>query len=292
MPRTFLERLNAGETLVSDGATGTNLQARGLAHGKPTELWLLEEPEQIKKLHREFIDAGSDIILTNTFGASSVRLGSEGLGERAVELNTLAARLGRQAANGTDVLVGGSIGPTGQLLKPLGPLDPDEAYESFAAQARALTEAGVDLLVVETQFDIAEATRAVQAARSVSSLPLVISFSYDRGTRTMMGVKPAQMVREFSGMGVTALGVNCGRSLEDNLQVLKELKEASTLPLWFKPNAGLPKLDSNDRAIFDVTPQAMGERATEAISIGARILGGCCGTSPEHLRQIARAVKG
>lgn len=292
MAKSFLERLKAGDTLVADGATGTNLQARGLAHGKPTELWLLEEPEQIKKLHRDFIDAGADIILTNTFGASSVRLGAEGLGERAVELNTLAARLARQAAEGTDVLIGGSIGPTGQLLKPLGPLEPDEAFASFAMQARALAEAGVDLLVVETQFDIGEATAAVKAVRSVCSLPLVVSFSYDRGTRTMMGVKPAQMAREFTAMDVTALGVNCGRSLEDNLQVLRDLKDSSSLPLWFKPNAGMPKLDANDRAVFDVTPQDMGSRAAEAITIGARILGGCCGTSPDHLRQIAHAVKG
>jgi 5-methyltetrahydrofolate--homocysteine methyltransferase len=291
MAKTFAERLKAGEILVADGATGTNLQARGLPRGKPTEFWLMEQPEQVKQLHRDFIAAGSNIILTNTFGGSSIRLGVDGMAERAVELNMLAARLARQAAEGTDTLVAGSIGPTGQLIKPLGPLETETAFQSFAEQAKALAEGGVDLLVIETQFDIGEATQAVKAAHSVCSLPLVVSFSYDRGTRTMMGVRAAQMAREFGALDVSVLGVNCGRSLEDNLQVLKELKEATSLPLWFKPNAGLPKLDENDNAKYDLTPEEMGLKVREGIAGGAQVVGGCCGTSPEHLRQIARSAR-
>ncbi|MEM5773952.1 MAG: homocysteine S-methyltransferase family protein, partial [Anaerolineaceae bacterium] len=198
--KSFLERIQTGQALVSDGATGTNLQQRGLAAGKSGEYWVMENPDEIVRLHREFVAAGSDVILSCTFGASSIMLAKEGWAERAVEVNQRAVELARKAVEGTDVLVGGSIGPTGQMLKPLGTLEEEDCYNSFLQQARALAEAGVDLLVVETQFDLGEAALAVKAARAAAPvLPLVCSFSYDRGKRTMMGVKPAQMADAFNG---------------------------------------------------------------------------------------------
>jgi 5-methyltetrahydrofolate--homocysteine methyltransferase len=285
-----MERIKSGQVLVADGATGTNLQQRGLTAGKPGEVWVFERPEEILCLHRDFIAAGADIILTCTFGGTSIRLAQEGLGERAAELNQRAAALAREAVQGTAVLVAGSIGPTGQMLKPLGSMEEQACYDAYEAQARTLAEAGVDLLLIETQYDLTEASLAVRAARAVSDLPLVCSFSYDRGTRTMMGVKPVQMAKTFAE-SVDLLGINCGKSLEDNLTALKELRSATSLPIWFKPNAGLPRVDAEGRTIFDVTPEAMGARVPDWLAAGANVVGGCCGSSPEHVKEISRAAK-
>jgi 5-methyltetrahydrofolate--homocysteine methyltransferase len=287
---TFLERIRSGEILVSDGATGTNLQQRGLAAGRPGELWVIERPGEISRLHKDFIAAGSDIILTCTFGGTSIRLAQDGWGERAVDINQRAAALAREASEGTDVLVAGSIGPTGQMLKPLGTLEEEDCYLAFEEQAKALADAGVDLLVVETQYDLTEAGLAVKAARTVTDLPLVCSFSYDRGTRTMMGVKPAQMAKAFAA-DADVLGINCGKSLEDNLNALKELRKATDLPIWFKPNAGLPQVDAEGHSTFDVTPKQMGALVSSWIEAGANVVGGCCGSSPEHVAQIAKTAK-
>ena len=296
----FTTRMNAGKVLVSDGATGTNLQMRGLPRGATAELWVLEQPEEIMRLEREFIEAGADLILTCTFGGTTPRLEHYGLAERAAEINRKAVDLARRAAAGTQVLVAGSIGPTGKLLKPLGPLDEAGAVAAFASQAGWLADAGVDFLVIETQFDLGEAKAAIQGVRSVTDLPVVCSFSYDRGVRTMMGVKPAQAGRELADLGVDMLGINCGRSLEENLANLKELKAAElapettpgvSLPLWFKPNAGMPRLDEHGDPTYDVTPETMGQLAAQWVTACAQVVGGCCGTSPEHLRQIVLAVK-
>ena len=285
--------------LILDGATGTNLQKRGLPRGASSEAWLFDNPAEIIRLHRTFVEAGSDIILTNTFGGSPLRLKESGLEGKVVEANRTAVELARQAIElarqaigDRAVYVAGSIGPSGGLLKPYGPLEEDAVYTSFAAQAEALSQAGADLLVVETQFDLKEAGLAVKAARSVSDLPIVCSFSYDRGTRTMMGVSPSKMAQEIVPLGVVALGINCGRSLEDNLKALQELKAASDLPIWFKPNAGLPVLDQAGEAAYSVSPAEMGAQARQWLAAGAGFIGGCCGTSPEHLAEIARTVKG
>ena len=289
--KTFVERLQAGEILVSDGATGTNLQKRGLPSGVTAEQWVIEKPNQIERLYQDFIQAGSDIILTCTFGGSPIRLEHAGMTGKVGEVNRRAVELAHKVAEGTDVLIAGSIGPSGQMLKPLGLLEVEDAIASFAEQAKALEEGGVDFLVIETQFDIAEATAAIQGAQSATSLPIVCSFSYDRGTRTMMGVKPIQMAKAIAPLGVVALGVNCGRSLEDNLAVLQELKQNTDLPIWFKPNAGMPELDENNNPTYSVDPVSMGANVQKWIEAGARIIGGCCGNSPEHVQAIAKAVK-
>lgn len=288
--KPFLERINEKTIMVLDGATGTNLQARGLTRGVPAEVWVLEKPEKILELEKEFVSSGADIILTCTFGASQIRLDHTGLKGKMAEVNRKAVELAKKAVEGTDTLVAGSIGPIGQLLKPLGPLDAGEATASFADQTRILTEAGVDLLVIETQFDIGEAKAALEGARSVSQLPIVCSFSFDRGTRTMMGVKPTQVGEVFSSLGVVALGINCGRSLNDNQNALIELRSATNLPIWFKPNAGLPQLDPSGNPTYDMTPEMMAARVKDWVQAGARLVGGCCGTSPEHINAIMQAV--
>ncbi len=287
---TFLETLRSGQILVADGATGANYQARGLERGRAPEQWLFEAPEQVVQLHRDFIEAGSNLILTNTFGATGLRLAHAGLAERAAEVNQRAVQLARQAAEGTRVFVAGSIGPTGQLLEPYGELPAEQAVAAFAEQARALAEAGVDLLVIETQFDLGEAKAAIEGARSVTALPIVCSFSYDMGTHTMMGLQPTQVAQELTELNVDVIGINCGRSLDENLAGLKAMRAVTGKPLWMKPNAGLPRMTDDDVAIYDITPERMGAHAAQWIEAGAQIVGGCCGTSPAHLREIARAA--
>ena len=288
---TFLDSLRAGNKLVADGATGTNLFARGLPQGVTAENWVLDQPEQIIRLHHDFIAAGADLILTSTFGATSLRLAGTSLADRVGEVNRRAVELARQAIGDAPVWVGGSLGPVGALLKPYGPLEPDAVTAAYAEQAGALTAAGVDLLVIETQFDLGEAKAAIQGVRSVSSLPLVCSFSYDRGRRTMMGLSPAQAARQVGELGIDVIGINCGRSLDENLQNLSELRQATNLPIWFKPNAGLPQVDAEGNTFYTVTPAEMGALVPAWLQAGAQVVGGCCGTSPEHLAHIARAAK-
>jgi 5-methyltetrahydrofolate--homocysteine methyltransferase len=289
----FLNRLNEGEVLVSDGATGTNLQEKGLPVGSAAEIWVLENPEAIQALNRTFIDAGSDILLTCTFGGTKLRLSASNLEGQFEEINRKAIEITRQAAQGQDVLVAGSIGPLGHMLAPLGTVSVEEAEENFREQARLLIEGGVDLVVIETQFDINEALAAVRGVRAVDSdVPLVCSFSYDRGTRTMMGVKPEDMAAQIGELPVEVLGVNCGRSLSENLEALKQLRAATEKPIWFKPNAGLPETDEEGNATYSVTPPEMGALVPAWMEAGAQIVGGCCGTSPAHLSAIASAVRG
>jgi 5-methyltetrahydrofolate--homocysteine methyltransferase len=189
------------------------------------------------------------------------------------------------------VLVGGSIGPLGQILKPYGPMSPEDANTAFVEQARALAEGGVDLLVIETHFAFEEANAAFAAARSVTDLPIVVSFSYDRGVRTMMGAKPADVVKRYKDMGAAIVGANCGTTLENMESIIREYASAEPgFPLWAKPNAGMPRLE-NGHTVYDVTPDGMATFARRYVELGARVVGGCCGSTPEHVAAIARAVK-
>ena len=289
----FGEQLAAGKVFVTDGATGTNLQRMGLPVGASAEIWVLENPGAIANLARSFVDAGSDIILTCTFGGTRLRLEASGLADRFEEVNRKAVEIALAATEGTDVLVAGSIGPTGYMLAPLGTLKAEDAEADFQAQAKLLVEAGVDLLVIETQFDLDEAAAAIRGARAVNAeIPLICSFSYDRGTRTMMGVKPEDMAAAIGDLAVDVLGINCGRSLDENLQALGQLRQATDKPIWFKPNAGMPEMDEDGKPTYSVSPAEMGALVPAWLEAGAQLVGGCCGTSPEHLAAIAGAVKG
>jgi 5-methyltetrahydrofolate--homocysteine methyltransferase len=288
----FRERLLAGERFVLDGATGTNLQRTGLPVGAAAEIWVLEKPEAIADLERAFVAAGSDIILTCTFGGTRLRLEASGLADHFEAINRKAVEIAQGVTAGTDVLVAGSIGPTGHMLAPLGTLSEEDAEADYREQAQLLVDAGVDLLVVETQFDLTEAAAAVRAVRSVdAAIPLVCSFSYDRGTRTMMGVKPESMAETIGALDVDVLGINCGRSLDENLDALGQLRQATDKPLWFKPNAGLPEMDEDGKPTYSVSPAEMGALVPDWLAAGAQLVGGCCGTSPDHLAEIAKAVR-
>ena len=177
------------------------------------------------------------------------------------------------------------MGPVGQLLKPYGPLEVDEVKNAYADQAHSISEAGADLLVIETQFDMSEIKAAIQGVRLASQLPLVVSISYDRGKRTMMGVSPSQAGKELESLPVDVIGINCGRSLDENLQNLVDLHQMTSKPIWFKPNAGLPHLDQQGKTVYDVSPELMGSQVPGWLAAGAQIVGGCCGTSPDHLKR-------
>ncbi len=288
----FLEQLNSNEVLVADGATGTNLQKVGLVGGMHTEDWVFDHPEKILDLEKAFVAAGSDIILTCTFGGTFPRMKGAKHSDDVDRINKRAVELAREAASMRDgVLVAGSIGPIGQLLKPYGPINHEEAVAAFAQQAKSLADGGADLIVLETHFALEEVNAAFEGTRSVTDLPIVVSFGYDRGTRTMMGVKPADVMKKYKAMGAALVGANCGTTLENMEAVIKEYAAAeSGFPLWAKPNAGMPRLEGTE-TIYDVTPGEMAKYAKKFVALGARVVGGCCGSTPEHVAAIAKAVK-
>jgi 5-methyltetrahydrofolate--homocysteine methyltransferase len=286
---SFTDALASHAVLVADGATGTNYQNMGIEPGVAPEEWVVDAPDKVQELHRRFRDAGSDLVLTCSFGGSSLRLADEALHGRAVEVNRRAAELAREAVGG-DVLVAGSLGPTGHLADPLGPLTRDLAVATFAEQALALTDGGVDLLVLETFFSLDEGLWAVEGVQSASDLPLVVSYSFDQGTKTMMGLTPTQVVEAFAPLGVAAIGANCGKSLDETDVIVDELVAAADgLPLWVKPNAGVPRM-VGDQVIYDAGPEDLAAHVARYVDRGARVVGGCCGSTPEHVAAIANAL--
>jgi 5-methyltetrahydrofolate--homocysteine methyltransferase len=292
MGKDFVDRLSAGEILVADGATATNYQQMGMTIGVAPEEWVFDQPDKVLSLHQAFIEAGSDIILTDTFGATSPRLRESPYAGRTTDLNRRAVALAREAASTRPgVLVAGSMGPTGMLMEPFGELTPAAAADAYAEQAAALSDGGVDLLLLETFFALEEALAAIEGVRRASVLPLVVSFSFDQGTRTMMGVSPTRVIEAIAPLGVAAIGANCGRSLEDMERVVHELAALKAgIPLWIKPNAGLPRM-VGDIARYDMGPAQMAEYARRFIDAGAQVVGGCCGSSPEHVAAIVAAAR-
>jgi methionine synthase I (cobalamin-dependent) len=287
---SFTELLAERGVLIADGATGTNYQERGLEPGVAPEEWLFDSPERVIALHRAFVDAGSDLILTCTFGATGLRLADSPLAGRALEVNRVAAELAREAAGGR-ALIAGSLGPTGQLCEPLGPLTVDDAARAYEEQAGALAEGGADLLVLETFFALEETLAAIEGVRRSSDLPLVVSFSFDQGTHTMMGLSPTDAVNAVRELGLAAVGANCGRSLMDMDVVVDELLAAAgDIPVWVKPNAGIPRIVA-DAVVYDADPEMLAGRAQQYVGRGVRIVGGCCGSTPEHIEAIAQAIK-
>jgi len=285
----FLDRLSQPGVLIADGATGTMLQKAGLPRGTAPERWNLENPDAVRNLYRSYLAAGSDIILTNTFGGTRFRLERDGLTERVHEVNLLAARLGREVAE--DRFIFGDIGPSGKLLKPFGPLGFDLAVAGFAEQAAGLADGAVDAILIETISDLNEAKAAIKGVRQATQLPILVSFSFDTHGRTMMGLKPADAAREIWAMNVTAVGANCGRTLSENLVAIQEMRQAvPEAVLMAKPNAGLPHTDGTE-SVYDVTPEIMAEYALKFVEQGVKIFGGCCGSTPDHIRAIARALK-
>ncbi len=286
----FLERLSTAKVLIADGATGTMYQAAGLESGAAPEEWNVTNPDQVQAVYRAYLQAGSDIILTNTFGGTSIKLGKFGLADRVQEFNRASAALAREAA-GQEALVMGDLGPTGELMEPMGTLTYEKAVEAYAEQAEALAEGGVDAILVETMSDLNEARAAIEGAKSATDLPVVCTMSFDTHLHTMMGVSARQAMESLYPLGLAAIGANCGSTLEDAEQVIIQMKEANPQAvLMAKPNAGLPRM-KGDRTVYDVTPAEMAEFAHRFVELGVKIVGGCCGSTPQHIAAIAAALK-
>jgi 5-methyltetrahydrofolate--homocysteine methyltransferase len=265
------------------------LQSAGLPTGLPGEAWVLERPEVIVDLHRAYLDAGSELILTCTFGGTRARLRAAGLDARVPEINRRAAELARQAA-GDDRYVGGDIGPTGEMMAPLGRLTVDLAVEMFAEQASALAAGGVDCIYVETMSDLNEARAAVQGAMQACDLPVFCTFSFDTHGRTSMGIKPAQAAEAMAALGVAATGANCGHAPEELLDILPQIRDAAPKAVLIaKPNAGIPRMVKRQVA-YDATPERLADLARRYVELGAQIVGGCCGSSPAFITAIRQAV--
>ncbi len=293
MKTTLQDLLSSGQPVIADGAMGTMLFSLGLEHGDAPELWNVEQPENVRKVYRGYIQAGAQIILTNTFGGTRTRLEMHGLGARAAELNEAAARLARQEADAADhpVVVAGSVGPTGQMLAPYGLLTQEDAAAAFEEQARALVAGGVDVLWIETMSDLNEVTAAVEGCeRAAPGFPRVITMTFDTNGRTMMGVTPEQAVAALGQFNVLALGGNCGKGPDELEIVMQKMRAANPdAILVAKANAGLPHMVGGV-AVYDATPQVMAEFALRLRDAGATIIGACCGSTPDHIRAIADAL--
>ncbi|MBC8253729.1 MAG: homocysteine S-methyltransferase family protein [Ardenticatenia bacterium] len=283
------ERLAQDGILVSDGATGTFLQRAGLPSGMAPDRWNLENPDAIETMHRGYVDAGAELIHTNTFGSSRPRLEKGGLADRMREVILVATHLAHRAA-GDSTLVLGDMGPTGELMKPLGMLTYEGAVAAFAEQAKVLVQGGVDGILIETMSDLNEAKAAVEGVRQVTSLPVLVTMSFDTHGHTMMGVGPVQAAQALWALGVDAVGANCGRALDENLDAIRQMREAMPdATLMAQPNAGLPHR-IGDEMVYDVTPEVMAEYARRFAQLGVKIFGGCCGSTPEHIKAVAQAL--
>lgn len=289
-----LEELLAQKgALLADGATGTNLFEMGLVSGDAPELWNTDEPEKITALHKSFVDAGSDIILTNTFGCNRHRLKLHKAEGRVRELNIAAVKLARDVAeaSGRTVLIGGSVGPTGELFQPLGALSYEEGVAAFKEQMEGLVEGGADILWVETMSAVEEMKAAAEAAQNFD-LPLVITASFDTAGKTMMGLSPkglGDLQNQFACTPV-AIGSNCGVGASDLLAAIMDINEAyPDAIIVAKANCGIPQI-KGDEVVYTGTPELMAKYAHMALDAGARIVGGCCGTSPIHLAAMRAAL--
>jgi 5-methyltetrahydrofolate--homocysteine methyltransferase len=291
MSESFRERLQRAQTLIADGAMGTMLQAAGLPAGDAPEVWNLAHPDRIKEVHQSYLQAGADVILTNSFGGSPFRLERAGLGERVEEVNEQAARIAREAVR-DKAFVLGSLGPSGEMLQPLGLRTFEELKEAFARQAKALVEGSVDGLLLETMNDLGEAEAAIQGIRESIDLPLLASFSFDMNLRTMMGISPQQLMEAALEWDVDGFGSNCGRGPEEMEAVMEEMHQvAPDALLLAKPNAGLPAIIEG-QTTYVFSPQDMARFAVRYVELGARIVGACCGSTPNHIRAMADAVNG
>jgi 5-methyltetrahydrofolate--homocysteine methyltransferase len=291
---TLLGDLRDGDApVLVDGGMGTLLQDRGLDDGGAGELWNVERPEAVREAHEAYARAGARVLTTNTFGGSRPRLRMHGLEDRVHELNRAAAAVARSVADEYDALVAGDLGPTGELLAPLGAMEPAEAQEIFEEQLRGLRDGGIDLVLIETMSDLGEVEAAVAAARSVvPDLPVVATLSFDTNLRTMMGVRPGDAVRALAEAGVDAVGANCGRGPEEMEAIAAELVEARPegLLLVAQSNAGLPQV-VGDHFEYDKSPGDLAEHARSLSRLGIDLIGGCCGSTPEHIAAMGSAVR-
>lgn len=289
----ILNKLQKGQILVSDGAWGTFLQKKGLRPGECPEEWNISRPADVFDIAHSYIEAGADMIETNSFGGSYFKLKNYGLESRVFEINKSAAEISRKAA-GADRFVLGSVGPTGKLLM-MEEVTEEELYEAFKEQSVALEAGGADAIVIETMTDIDEARIAVKAAKENTRCEVFCTMTFDKMMdgrfRTMMGISPEEMTMALVDAGANVVGANCGNGIADMIEIVKEIRQANaTVPILIHANAGMPKF-CNGETTFPETPDDMASRVKEIIEAGANIVGGCCGTTPGHISKVNEVVK-
>lgn len=274
---------------IFDGAMGTMLQEGGLKAGGCPELMNIEQPEVVRKIHEAYIEAGATMIETNTFGASSLKLDHYGLEDRVAELNQAAVRIAQEASRGRAKIVG-SLGPTGRFITPLGDLDFEEAYQSFYEQAKALADAGADYLIFETCIDIQEMRAGLLAAKDATKLPIICQLSYSEDGRSVTGTDPQTAAVTLEALGADIIGVNCSLGPQELVPIVQTLADNCSVPISVLPNAGMPRLE-NGKTIFPMQPDEFASWGTKLVAAGATYLGGCCGTTPAHIKALAAAVQ-
>lgn len=286
----FLSELKSKKVLLCDGAMGTELQRRGLKAGDCPEEYNISNPKIIQEIHKDYYDAGSDIVETNTFGANRLRLKFYGLENRVKEINFAAVNNAKEVRL-KNKFIAGSIGPLGELLEPIGSISDNFAYEIFCEQAKILEEAGVDILIIETMMAIEEAVIAVKAAKENTSLPVSASMTFElgkTGLKTPWGVDIQTAVNELTNAGADIIGSNCGKGFDEMIQVIAEMKKLTTKPILAQSNAGIPELVGGN-LFYKETPEMIAPKVLELLKSGVNILGGCCGTNPLHIKKM-RAV--
>jgi len=289
----LLTRLALGDILISDGALGTMLQEQGLHPGECPEAWCLTHPDVIARIAKAYLDAGAEIVSTNSFGANAFKLGRYGLGNKVSEFNLAAAALVRDAV-GDEAYVAGSVGPTGHILQEEGgEITEGQLYEAYREQVRALVDGGVDIILIETMSSLIEAVIAIKATKASTNLTVACTFTFlsgPKGFRTMMGVKPERAAQESTAAGADIVGANCSSGMEGMIEIAKQMRDACpNTPLLIQPNAGMPTLE-NERTVYRETPESMALRLPALVQVGANIVGGCCGTTPKHITAMAKAL--
>lgn len=283
----FLDLLR-DRPLICDGAVGTELHARTGKMDQCLDHLNLTHPDVVRSIHRDYIQAGAQIIESNTFGGNRIRLAAHGLVDSVRDISIAGVKIAREEA-GDSVAVAGSIGPVGKLMEPYGNISLQEVQEAFVEQAEALKEAGADVIYVETMSDLQEATAAIVAAKA-TGLPIVAQMSFAQEGRTMMGVSPTEAVRTFEDLGADVIGANCGTGFHDMLNVVREMISVTKKPIIAQPNAGFPRLIEG-RMVYISSPAYMADYAKQFAELGVSIIGGCCGTTPDHTRAISEALR-
>jgi len=281
--------------LLLDGAMGTMLQKYGLKSGECSEGWNISHPQVVQKIHQEYIKAGADVILTNTFGANRIKLNSFGRENSILKINEIAIDIAKDAINKERnlekrIFIAGSVGPTGKILEPYGDLKVSEVYKNYKEQVVILEKAGVDLIILETFYDLEEIKTALKAAKKNSDLMVIASMTFDKNLKTIYGVDPERVVIVLENEGADGVGANCGSGPEVLYKVLKIMKKVSKTYLMVEPNAGMPEL-VKDKVVYPASPKIMAEYTEKFVKLGLNLIGGCCGTTPLHIKAMSDRIK-
>lgn len=288
--RNLFLKLLEEKTLLADGAIGTELQKQGFPLGSCLEELNITHPEMVKKIHLDYLNAGSDIIQTNSFGGNRSRLKTHGFSDRVVEFNRRSAELAREIC--PKIFIGGSIGPTGDIIEPLGELSEEAAYDIFAEQAEALAEGGVDIICIETMSALEEAEIAIHAAKKITGLPVIAEMTFRSsrvGPRTEWGVSVSEAIQKLAEFGADVIGANCGQGFKEMSVIIEKMRAITTKPIIAKPNVGIPEW-IDGISIYRQTPEMIISDAKKLIDLGVNILGGCCGTGPAHIKIIRELI--